>query len=44
MLKKFWAKNRKLIAILLAIYLLITALLLIGSWGDQEMGFIYQIN
>lgn len=44
MLKRFWSKYRKLTLVMLWIYLGLTAILLIGSWGYQEMAFIYQIE
>jgi uncharacterized integral membrane protein len=43
-LKRFWQKNKKIILISLVVYLILTLLVIFGSWNTQELPFDYQIR
>lgn len=44
MLKNFWRKNKKFIIISLLVYLVLTLLVIFGSWNAQDVPFNYQIR
>lgn len=43
-LKEFFTRHKKVILTLLAIYLILTAILIFGSFGTEQMAFRYQMR
>jgi uncharacterized membrane protein YciS (DUF1049 family) len=43
-LKRFWQKNKKIILISLVVYLILTLLVILGSWNSKDVPFNYQIR
>ena len=44
MLKNVWRNNKNIILISLLVYLILTLLVIFGSWNSQDVPFNYQIR